>query len=184
MIERKSTKRIIAESFIELVTQKNVREVTIADIASNCGISERTFYYHFHDKFELIEEVYAKQLDASLEHWGEYGQVLRKSAEFIDEFAVYIVKAMAEMPGIEPIIDRMARRSSQMYIDRIATHIGKESVTDEMVFQVTYYNYLTLKAAYDWAKAGRSLSGGTFVEWVLSCMPEALKPLLNTKLNS
>lgn len=179
MIERKGTKRLIEDSFIELLSQKSIKNVTVSEIAENCGISDRTFYYYFHDKFELVEEVYSRQLGEALEHWGNYELVLQKSAMIIDEFGDFVVRAMERVPGVVPPIDRMAKRSSQMYIEQIRKRIGEEAITDKLVFQITYFNYLTLKAMYDWAKEGKQQTTDAIAEWVMSCMPRDLEPYLN-----
>ncbi|MFR3729279.1 TetR/AcrR family transcriptional regulator [Lacrimispora sp.] len=49
------TKRALENSLKNLLLQKPLHKITIADIANDCGISRMTFYYHFKDIYDLIE---------------------------------------------------------------------------------------------------------------------------------
>ena len=50
MVKRTSTKELIAQSLVELGEAQPVDKITVQDIADNCSVSKRTFYYHFADK--------------------------------------------------------------------------------------------------------------------------------------
>lgn len=50
------------EAFIELCTEKPVEKITITDVAEKCGISRKTFYYHFTDVASLVEAVVDNEL--------------------------------------------------------------------------------------------------------------------------
>ena len=53
-MKRKTTKEILAESFMELMTTKPVSKITIIDIVENCGMTKPTFYRYFKDKYDLM----------------------------------------------------------------------------------------------------------------------------------
>lgn len=63
MEKKKSTKELLKESVIELVEKMPVNKVTVEMICENCGVSQRTFYNYFKDKYELISWVYTEVLD-------------------------------------------------------------------------------------------------------------------------
>ena len=50
------TKRAIIESFIRQLQNKPADKITVKDIVEDCGISRNTFYYHFKDIYEVLEE--------------------------------------------------------------------------------------------------------------------------------
>lgn len=50
-----STKIRIAESLKELLARKPLEKLTVSDISNNCGVNRQTFYYYFHDVYDLIE---------------------------------------------------------------------------------------------------------------------------------
>lgn len=49
------TKRLIANSFKELMLKMPFEKITIKTITDNANIIRPTFYNHFHDKYELVE---------------------------------------------------------------------------------------------------------------------------------
>ena len=65
-----TTKRALAASFKELLAQKPFNKITISDITEHCGVNRMTFYYHFHDIYDLaqwaFEEETAELLNGSL----------------------------------------------------------------------------------------------------------------------
>lgn len=48
------TKNVIADAFRELLETTPIERVTVAAIAEHAGIRRQTFYYHFHDIYDLI----------------------------------------------------------------------------------------------------------------------------------
>lgn len=54
MSESITTKRSIADGFKILMEKKSFEKITIADITDQCGLNRQTFYYHFQDKYELL----------------------------------------------------------------------------------------------------------------------------------
>lgn len=182
MVERKGTKQLIAESFMELVQQRGVRNVTVGEVAENCGISHRTFYYHFADKFELIEFVYETALRKAIEHWGSYRDVLLKSTELISEMGGYVTNAAEFVQGVPDPIERMAAKSVEVYRELFEQHDAAALFTEKLEFELYYYNYLTIKAHVDWQDSGEPTSKETIADCILACMPQDLEPLLNGKL--
>ena len=49
------TKRAIAAGIKELTKKKSFDKITVSDISEICGLNRQTFYYHFQDKYELVE---------------------------------------------------------------------------------------------------------------------------------
>ena len=49
------TQKAIVETTMRLVEQKTVKKITIRDIVEACGITRNTFYYYFHDIYEVLE---------------------------------------------------------------------------------------------------------------------------------
>ena len=49
------TKKAIRASFVKLLNEKPLKQITVRDIVDDCGVNRNTFYYHFHDIPDLIE---------------------------------------------------------------------------------------------------------------------------------
>ncbi|WP_141430734.1 TetR/AcrR family transcriptional regulator [Bacillus sp. 03113] len=51
------TRKLIMDSFIRLSRIKEFNSITIKDITDEATVNRATFYYHFTDKYELLERV-------------------------------------------------------------------------------------------------------------------------------
>ena len=56
------TKQAIASSFKELMKIKSFDKISISDITKNCYLNRQTFYYHFQDKYELMNWIYYNEI--------------------------------------------------------------------------------------------------------------------------
>jgi AcrR family transcriptional regulator len=50
------TRNLIVEALIELTIQKGFAAVTVQDIVKRAGINRATFYRHYQDKFDLLDQ--------------------------------------------------------------------------------------------------------------------------------
>jgi probable dihydroxyacetone kinase regulator len=56
------TKKAMAESIKELMKKKSLEKITVSDIVKNCGLNRQTFYYHFKDKYDLLDWIYNNEV--------------------------------------------------------------------------------------------------------------------------
>lgn len=58
MADSMITKQALAASIKELMEREPLSKISVGDITSNCGVNRQTFYYHFKDKYELVNWIY------------------------------------------------------------------------------------------------------------------------------
>ena len=61
------TRRAIKESFLKLLNQRPLNQITVKDIVEDCGINRNSFYYHFADLPTLLEEIMAERVSMLVE---------------------------------------------------------------------------------------------------------------------
>ena len=61
------TKKAIKETFIKLLDERPLNQITVKDIVEDCGINRNSFYYHYADLPALLEEVVAEDLKEIME---------------------------------------------------------------------------------------------------------------------
>ena len=71
MIEKRTTKDLLAESLRELCKIKLVDKITIRDLTQNCGLTAPTFYNHFRDKYELMAWIYNREVEKTIAQLGK-----------------------------------------------------------------------------------------------------------------
>ena len=51
------TKKAIRDSFVKLLNEKPLSQITIRDIVDDCGVNRNTFYYYYQDLPQLVESI-------------------------------------------------------------------------------------------------------------------------------
>ena len=71
-----TTKAALEESLKRLLLKKPLDKITITDITTDCGISRMAFYYHFKDKYDVINWIFYTEITpligdtVSIDKWG------------------------------------------------------------------------------------------------------------------
>lgn len=58
------TEKAIVETLNELLKVHTIDKITVKDLTEACGISRNTFYYHFHDIYEVLTKDFTERTDA------------------------------------------------------------------------------------------------------------------------
>lgn len=51
------TKRLLKESFVELLQQKDIHKISIRELCENAGINHCTFYKYYGSQYDLLKEM-------------------------------------------------------------------------------------------------------------------------------
>jgi len=52
------TEQAIQSAFIKMLAERPLEKITVREISEACGISRNTFYYHYHDVYDLLEKMF------------------------------------------------------------------------------------------------------------------------------
>ena len=58
MADSNTMKKLLANALKELMNEMSFQKITIADICSRCSMSRKSFYYHFKDKYDLVNWIF------------------------------------------------------------------------------------------------------------------------------
>ncbi len=103
------TQKTIIEVTMHLVEQKSVKKITVRDIVEACGITRNTFYYYFHDIYEVLE--YA--LAAGFERIGNENERFENFLGAIFRFCVKYQKVLYNLyhsVGYESLADYLKKQ--------------------------------------------------------------------------
>lgn len=78
------TKKLLYDSLEELMKSKPFEEIKVSDICSNALINRSTFYAHYNDKYELLQE-YINTLKDLLENELKKNKSIKNSKEYYIE---------------------------------------------------------------------------------------------------
>ena len=81
------TKQALTKSFTKLMTEQPFEKISIQRICEECGLSRKCFYYHFRDKYDLVNWLFGEEfLDRASQKSYPDGWA------FLDELCEYLYK--------------------------------------------------------------------------------------------
>lgn len=61
------TKKALAQALKECMKTKPLDKVSIGEICEKCGLNRKSFYYHFQDKYELVNWIYEMEINRKIQ---------------------------------------------------------------------------------------------------------------------
>ena len=70
----KYTKMVLKESFIALLEKKDISKISIKEICADADINRATFYAHYNDQYDLMNQIQNELLENVIMHLSVYIQ--------------------------------------------------------------------------------------------------------------
>lgn len=153
------TKKALAQSLKELGATKILDKITVADITDHCGVNRQTFYYHFNDKYELLNWIYTEELfiplteDINFDNWGEKLVELFKYMKQQKKFFMNTIKS--------------SNNFFAEYLNKVLMELFYKAIQD-----FDLYNHLDEKEKNIYARILAYGLTGVIVDWTLEGMKE------------
>lgn len=98
MSESHITEKALAESLKQLMKKKPLAKISINHIVENCGLNRQTFYYHFKDKYELVNWIYYTEAvsgKADCSNYNSWGEEMHKTLEYLMKNKLFYINAFS-----------------------------------------------------------------------------------------
>ena len=164
------TKKALALSIKKLMETIPLSKISIRQIADNCGVNRQTFYYHFKDKFDLVNWIYYTEAienlagDTNYEHWTD---AMYKTLTYLMNNKSFYTNAL-NTPGQNAFDGYLFKETYDLImgvVNDVSSGI-KVSTTDKS-FIADFYTHAFV---------------GITVQWIKNSMKEPPKVMVN-KLN-
>ncbi len=136
------TKNLIKQEFIKLLNKKSLHNITVTEIAKQCKIERKTFYYHYENLPQLVKEIFDEDLEDVIK---EFNETLSWEESFIsaEKFILEnkkVVKHMYESDykvELEKYIFSISGEIMRKYVRRVA----KDTKAQEIDIKLIAYFY-------------------------------------------
>lgn len=61
MADASITKQALADALKTLLQERPFSKISVGDICENCGMNRKSFYYHFRDKYDLLNWIFTTE---------------------------------------------------------------------------------------------------------------------------
>ena len=181
-MKKKTTKEILADSFLELAEKKPINKITIANIADNCEVTQPTFYRYFKDKYDMIAWIYVQEAGRNIGKIGTDGYVwkdtLLDGMRFYEENRKFMVNALKHTSGRDSFLFQMSEMNIQFITEEIRKKLGVKECPPDLSAIVKMFCYGTNQFLYDWLIEKSDLSYEQVAELMEKSIPEVLRPYL------
>lgn len=155
MADSNITKHALAASLRTLMEEHPFEKITVAQICEQCGINRKSFYYHFKDKYDLVNWIFDSDLvalavsDVDLNDEDSMWRLLKTLGDYFYENRDFYRKAF-QIKGQNSFADHFRELSQPLFKNRLAALVGEEN-TDEFVLD--FFTDASLSALERWLTA-------------------------------
>ena len=140
------TVRVIKEAFLELKRIKPFNEITITELCKEAEISRGTFYLHYHNTMDVLDEIMEDALNQTLE-LPEFASLDYEYADpFVDNKCKVpiceMIRASNKYRSIfldDSLTDYIAGKIMDMHIDNFVVNMKKKTTISEDELRNFYY---------------------------------------------
>ena len=153
---RDLTKKKLSDSLMQVLKNKPLDKITISDLTSVCGVNRQTFYYHFHDIYDLIDWIYLTKGEEAIGEKRTYStwqEGLTEIMKLMRNYRDFVLQTFHSRSRDH--LQQILLKSSSRMIKKITQEVsgGKLNPTDEE-FIADFYKYAFTGIVLEWIDRG------------------------------
>lgn len=151
------TKQAIRNSFIKLLNERPVSQITVKDIVEDCGINRNSFYYHYQDLPSMIQEIIFDEVDEIIKRHPTVDSMA-------EGFEVAISFAMENKRAALHLYHSSNRDIFEQYLWRVCEYVVETCINtvfsgyplgeEDKRIIIRYYKWCCFGAIVDWLSGG------------------------------
>ena len=153
-----TAKTAIQNSFLRLLEERPLREITVKDIVKDCGVNRNSFYYHFKDIYDLLEWSFQEEfrfIDSYLQKpeytWEE---IFAGSVKYISQNK-YICQCIVCGLARDQLILSLHNSIYEIVRKIILRSLPQNQIPEKYLdFTARFYTYALSNYLFDWVKNG------------------------------
>lgn len=154
---QKDTKKLISQAFIEQLNRKPFDKITIKDIVDTAGVNRNTFYYYYSDVYDLLEEIFKKEMMFILTEHEEKGSYLKAFVDVANTAYTHkkVISNICSSRSYEYFENYMYKACNHIVVDFVRELAGEMDVPDKDVeFIASFYEYAFVGVISEWFRTG------------------------------
>ena len=178
----KKTRKAIKTSLIKLMCKKEISAITITEIAEEADINRKTFYAHYKDLYDILDEM-ENDLIEKLFHILDNADIMRSmynpyplfhelTAEINKDFEFYSL--LVQSKNYNSLLNKI----QEVFKEKLLELITESTKTDQelLPFIIDFISSGIVSAYKEWFSSDRNIS--------LEQLSKALSMLISNGLNS
>lgn len=172
------TRKLIMDSFIELSSKKEFKDITIKDITSEAMINRATFYYHFEDIYDLLEKVLVEELSINLDC--KYYQNTKLNEQALINVFIAITNFQKSLStrchrGYEDTIARIIRDQLEFIFYKMLLAQNKVEEDESLKIAAVMLSWGLYGASVEWRRSGQEIPPERYIKRVIPFILSGVK---------
>jgi probable dihydroxyacetone kinase regulator len=167
MSESLITEKALALSLKQLMKTVPLSKISIRNITGNCSLNRQTFYYHFKDKFELVNWIYYTEVTeciANCRHYENWTDGMHRTLCYLMENKSFYINAL-NTPGQNAFDEYFFEFSGELIMGVVNdVSLGMNIPQEDKKFIVDFYTHAFVGVIVQWIKTGMKDSAQIMVE--------------------
>ena len=179
MIKKRKVKELFGEALLELLKTSKIEKITVKQIADASGLSTKTFYNHFTDKYQLmlwIETNLKSKIHDRAEKSGfSFHEYILGVIEGTDQLRDYLRNGVSAVQDQEIFY---TLRVNEIYKEALAYLLTKnhiDSLPEEVLFELRFHIYGVVGILLDYSKKPE-MTADDLADMIERCLSDGIKP--------
>lgn len=177
MISRTTIKQVLADSIMELMKVHTLEKITVQMITENCNTTRQTFYYHFEDKFQLVNWIFRTKIDDITSMSSPdvpWSQVLGNMLNSMKQNESFYINALS-YEGQNSFQKYITEYTRIAYTNELLKRISKHELTESLIFSIEFNSYGATGMIQSWIKRKMDMDPFKMAMIIADNMPESMK---------
>jgi len=168
MADSNITKRALANALKELMQEKLFEKISVSDICERCDMNRKSFYYHFKDKYDLVNWIFDTEFIMVMKDKGDE-DTWKWYTDICDYFynnKSFYKKALL-ITGQNSFSDHFREVLYRIITKRFGEVFG---ISDLNEFQINFFTDAVVVAFHRWLMDDNTMTSQEFVEEIKTCL--------------
>ena len=168
MADSNITKKALASALKELMETVPFSKISIGDICEKCDMNRKSFYYHFKDKYDLINWIYSTEFITEIRH-----RIYSSEWDLIRDVCTYFY---ANKEFYRKALQIEGQNSFYEYFRDVLKSIVREYINDvfyeikDSEFYVTFFTDAFVTSIVRWLTDKNCMEPEEYVVLLKSCV--------------
>lgn len=165
MADSNITKRALAMALKDLMREQPFEKINVAQICERCDINRKSFYYHFKDKYDLVNWIFdtefialTKDDDLAADYNTRWGLIEKACCYFYDNHDFY--RKALQIKGQNSFTEHFREYIRPILMIRLSSRMGAEPIDE---FDIAFLTDAVICAMERWLLAKNCIPPQQFV---------------------
>lgn len=177
------TKKIIMDTFMELVREQTLDKVSVKELVESCEINRNTFYYYYKDLYDLMDDIFETEMQLAVKRQLQYDtwqEEFRDAAAFLIENRLLIAHMYYSKSRdmLERYLFTITDTMIQNYIRKLpeSEAVGEE----DRNFICSFYSFSLVGMTLSWLKGDMQVQTEEFLGKMADIFENTIREALKT----